>query len=426
MSARSLSASLVAILLAGSVLVAGQAHETVLYSFGANPNDGNIPNGGLVFDSAGNLYGTTQRGGANNGGTAFELTSLSGGGWAETVIYNFCSQSNCTDGGGPLAGLVFDDVGNLYGTTASGGTYTNSHCGGGGCGTVFELSPPLAFGGPWVETVLWDFKGDLNGGDGDLPAGRLTWDVTGNLYGTTQHGGNSSSLGTVFELTVGLNGTWTEDQLYVFCAGGPPCPDGAFPSAGVSFDKSGNLYGTTYEGALDGKWGTVYRLAPQGDGTWSETTLHRFTAQAGGQPLSTVNFDASGNLYGTVSTGQHGGPAQCGGVWKLTPEGNGFKEGVSLFTPSGSNGCTPVTGVFMDVKANTVIGTTSIGGAFNAGTVFKITGTKQKVVYNFCQLAGCADGSTPSGSFTTNGKALYSTTAKGGTFNQGVVFAITP
>ena len=99
MSATSLFAVWMVILVA-TVLAAGQAHETVLYSFGANPNDGNIPNGGLVFDSAGNLYGTTQRGGANNGGTVFELTSLSGGGWAETVIYNFCSQSNCTDGGG--------------------------------------------------------------------------------------------------------------------------------------------------------------------------------------------------------------------------------------------------------------------------------------------------------------------------------------
>jgi uncharacterized repeat protein (TIGR03803 family) len=127
-------------------LAAGQAHESVLYSFGTNPNDGSIPNGGLVFDSAGNLYGTTQRGGSAGGGSVFELSPLQGGSWGETVLYSFCSLPNCEDGAEPLAGLISDSVGNLYGTTVGGGTFSGGTCGGGGCGTVFELSPPSAPG----------------------------------------------------------------------------------------------------------------------------------------------------------------------------------------------------------------------------------------------------------------------------------------
>lgn len=424
MSAKSFFATLAAVILA-SVLAAAQAHETALYSFGTNPNDGSAPNGGLVFDTAGNLYGTTQRGGANNDGIAFELAPIEGGGWTEAVIYNFCADAGCSDGGVPEAGLVVDEAGNLYGTTSLGGTFSGGTCRGAGCGTVFELSPPVVPGGAWTHTVLWNFKGDLNG-DGLEPTGRLNLDAAGNLYGTTIAGNTSESFGTVFELSPALGGGWSESLLYVFCANGKPCADGAGPTAAVSFDALGNLYGTTFAGANDGRWGVVYKLSPQGDGTWAESTLHRFTGQGGGHPYSTVNFDQSGNLYGTVSTGQAGGPAQCGAVWRLTPRGNGFKEGALLFDPSGTNGCTPVTGVFMVANTNTVVGTTSTGGAFHAGTIFKITGTKQKVVYNFCQQAGCADGSTPTGSFTKHGNAMYSTTSKGGTFNQGVVFKVTP
>lgn len=398
--------------------------------FGASPGNGPVQfrnqserwqysEWGLVFDNAGNLYGTTQRGGANAGGTVFELSPAEGGDWTETVLYNFCAQTNCADGGLPFAGLVMDGLGNLYGTTITGGTYSGGTCGGGGCGTVFELSPPTQ-GDAWVETVLWNFKGNLNN-DAALPIGRLNWDAVGNLYGTTESGGNSVSRGTVFELSPISGGGWSESLLYIFCANGPPCPDGIEPMAGVSFDASGNIYGTTSSGAFDGKWGTAYRLTPQG-GSWAETTLYKFTPQSGGSPQSVVNFDAVGNLYGTVSAGGQG----CGGVWRLTPRGDGVKEASSLFESSGANGCSPLTGVFMDAKANTIVGTASTGGAFNGGTIFTISGTKQKVVYNFCQQAGCTDGKTPSGSFTSRGNALYSTTAKGGTFNRGVVFAITP
>lgn len=423
MSARSLFATWVAIVLT-SVLATAQAHETVLYSFGTSSNDGAAPNGGLVFDRAGNLYGTTESGGlagcSGHCGTVFELSPANDGTWTETVLYQFCSQPNCSDGGQPRAGLVIDDLGNLYGTAGQG----DIGCGVVGCGNVFELSPPALPGDSWQYTVLWSFGSA--GNDGAAPYGRLNRDNLGNLYGTTAGSCCGNGAGVVFELSSSPSGTWNETILYAFCLGGPPCPDGYTPRAGVSFDALGNLYGTTFAGANDGRWGTAYKLSPQGNGTWTETTLHRFTAQGGGMPLSTVNFDLAGNLYGTVSTGEQGGPAQCGGVWRLTPRGDGFKEGALLFNPSGTNGCTPVTGVFMDAKANTVVGTTSTGGTFHGGTIFKITDTKLTVVYNFCQQAACADGSTPTGSFTQHGNALYSTTSKGGAFNQGVVFKITP
>ncbi|MGH9499357.1 MAG: choice-of-anchor tandem repeat GloVer-containing protein [Terriglobales bacterium] len=408
-----------ALLFLVSALSAQQVKESVVYSFGTNPDDGIIPNGGLVFDGRGNIYGTTRGGGPNFAGTAFELTPMEDGTWAETVIYKFCSSPNCADGAGPFAGLLSDNSGNLYGTTNQGGSY--SACGdGGGCGTVFELSPTQS--GGWAETVLWSFGGD---GDGQLPWSRLVRDDLGNLYGTTEHGGSGLSTGAVFELSPGPAGTWSESALYRFCVNGPPCPDGAFPIAGVSLDKAGNLYGTTSYGANDGQWGTVYELSPGLGGEWTLSTLHRFNSQTGGQPYSAVNFDSAGNLYGTASGAHPGDPGYCGNVWRLTRQpGNAFKAFV--FEQSGADGCVPLAGVFIDNNAKTVIGTTSTGGAFNAGTLFKITGTKHTVLDNFCRVAGCADGSTPSASLTANGGALYSTTAKGGTFNQGVVFQIKP
>jgi uncharacterized repeat protein (TIGR03803 family) len=176
----------------------GQAQYTVLWSFGSVPNDGFQPVSSLIFDQNGNLYGTTEGGGANccatQSGIVFELSPTGNGGWTETILYNFCSKLSgdglCLDGAHPLAGLVFDSAGNLYGTTYSGGAYD---CQNGlqGCGTVFELSPSSQ-GGAWTETVLYNFcAGGLKGGcqDGAEPSSQLTMDTSGNLYGTTTTGG---------------------------------------------------------------------------------------------------------------------------------------------------------------------------------------------------------------------------------------------
>lgn len=416
--AKSILSSLSAvILLVFGVAAFGQT-EAVLYNFGTNPNDGDIPNGNLIFDKSGNLYGTTQRGGANSGGTVFELSRGSDGSWIETILYNFCSQSNCADGGVPLSGLVLDAAGNLYGTAAVGGTYSGGTCGGAGCGTVFELSP---HGGSWLYTVLWDFKGNSNNIDGAEPSGSLAWDVDGDLYGTTEAGGNKVSRGTVFELSPISGGGWSEKVLYIFCANGSPCSDGAVPVGGVT-PLSKDLYGTTNEGAFDGKWGTAYRLSPLPNGSWNETTIYRFSAQSGGESLSSVSFDPAGNMYGTTSAGGEG----CGGVWRLSPHGQGVTMMTSLLNGSGVDGCTAVGGVLVDARRGNIYGVASSGGAFNGGTIFRVSGAGQTVLYNFCQLADCSDGDEPTGSLTPGVAVLYGAATAGGEFNQGVVFAITP
>ena len=252
-------------LLVTSTWAATPWNEKVLHSFNDNGQDGGTPEAGLIFDAAGNLYGTTLGGGTYGGGTVFELTPTAGGGWTEKVLYSFCSQPNCTDGAGPLAGLILDAAGNLYGTTSQGGDY---QCPSGTytyCGTVFELKPIA--GGGWTEQVLHSFDG--SGTDGTYPSAGLIFDAAGNLYGTTQVGGYYGG-GTVFELTPTAGGAWTENVLFSFDGTG-----GAVPFAGLIFDGAGNLYGTTYEGGTYSN-GTVFELTPTAGGGWTEQVLHGF------------------------------------------------------------------------------------------------------------------------------------------------------
>ena len=198
--------------------------------------DGHNPYAGLTFDGAGNLYGTTALGGTGGGGTVFQLIPQLGGGWYERVLYAF--QNNTQDGNSPYAGLVIDAAGNLYGTTQGGGS--GGSCQGNGCGTVYELSPKA--GGSWVETVLHRFQ--ENGTDGNEPFAGLTFDTTGNLYGTTTLGG-ANLVGIVFGLSPRSSGNWHERVLHTFQRG---MTDGFEPYAGVILDSSGNLYGTTMFG----------------------------------------------------------------------------------------------------------------------------------------------------------------------------------
>lgn len=255
-------------------LAAGQAQYKVLYTFGTNgPNDGIEPNGGLVFDVAGNAYGTTVQGGAFGGGTAFELSPQKDGTWQEAVLYNFCSLSNCSDGYYPESGLISDSSGNLYGMTTYGGPH--------GSGTVFEISPSSRQGGGWTEQLLWSFPGANV--DGLNPYGGLAFDAAGNLYGTAS-GTVTEGAGVVFELSPGPNG-WTESLPHIFCLSYPDCSDGAEPMAGVTFDKAGNLYGTTVAGGGPPRrtgWGVVYELSPTHSG-WTETVLKAFNSGKGGR-----------------------------------------------------------------------------------------------------------------------------------------------
>jgi uncharacterized repeat protein (TIGR03803 family) len=227
--------------------------ERVLHSFNKNGTDGYNPVGSLVFDSKGNLYGTTSEGGAHGMGTIYELAPKAGGGWKEQVVFSF----NGKDGANPGNGLIIDASGNLYGTTLYGGD--NSGCGGGGCGTVFQMTYS---GGHWVQTVLHSFV--ANGTDGFESESGLARDAEGNLYGATIFGGNGNcnrghGCGTVFKLSPGAGGTWTE-TVYPFAT----LADGSYPKAGVILDSAGNLYGTTVNGGAynNNLNGTVFEITP--------------------------------------------------------------------------------------------------------------------------------------------------------------------
>jgi uncharacterized repeat protein (TIGR03803 family) len=416
--------SALVILFCLSGLVSGQSTETVLYSFGAYPTDGAYPSGGLLFDSAGNIYGVTEGGGEyceNDGGcgTIYELSPANGGGWTETILYNFCATENlpfCPDGYGPQAGLIMDGTGNLYGTTYFGGP--SAH------GTVFRLSPPTGGIGNWTETVLWNFTGGTTNGLGP-GFGKLNMDAAGNLYGTTTEGG-AKNYGVVFELSSQSNGTYSFSILHSFTG-----PDGAYPTYGVAIDSGGNLYGTTQLGGVrrsvctneSAGCGVVYELSPS-SGTWIETVLYKFTGDAGRYPISPISLDQSGNLYGTFEIGGEGSCylGTCGGVFKLVPEvGRGVTRYSFYFNGVQGNGA-PMDGVLPE-GIDTAYGT--VADAFSAGNVYRLTGKHQTILYNFCSLPNCADGFYPQyGVILNRDGMLYGVTYEGGANGLGVVYSV--
>jgi uncharacterized repeat protein (TIGR03803 family) len=268
--------------------------ETILHFFGPL-SDGYSPSGELVFDEAGNLYGTTELGGV--AGIVYELT-LSGNTWIETIIHDFSSD----DGYEPYGGLLSDNAGTLYGTTQTGGLYY--------AGTVFRLARS---GSGWTESLPHIFQ---LASDGGYPTAGLVFDQAGNLYGGTTYGGRNGA-GVVFELSP-AGSSWTYSVLYTF-TGGDGCPYdeyiGSGPWAALAMDAAGNLYGTT---RCDGanRMGNIFKLTLSGGG-WTYTSLHDFTGgDDGAYPISSVIVDASGNLYGTASAG---GSQGHGVVWEVTP-----------------------------------------------------------------------------------------------------------
>ncbi|MGB6677311.1 MAG: choice-of-anchor tandem repeat GloVer-containing protein [Terriglobales bacterium] len=365
--------------------------EKLLYSFGTTRMDGDYPRAGLIFDNAGNLYGTTYSGGAHNAGSVFELTHKTSGRWTERILHNFKGGA---DGAFPAANLIFDASGNLYGTTYAGGVHDS--------GTVFELTPEATVG--WTEKVLYAFGSRSQ--DGTSPYAGLTLDGSGNLYGTTLEGGTGSS-GTVFELTLKAGGGWTEKVLHSFGQG----KDGSSPYASLIIDTAGNLYGTTFYGGADGL-GTAFELTPKAGGKWAEKVLHSFNGKDGKNPTASLIFDASGNLYGPTEDS----------IFELMPKtGGGWAEKV-LYN-SGST-----AGLIFD-GAGRLYGTTYVGGPQGEGTVFELTRKadgkwKYLVVYSFI---GGVDGANPyAGLALDRSGNMYGTTYFGGADNQGVVFEFTP
>jgi uncharacterized repeat protein (TIGR03803 family) len=365
----------------------------VLDQFGCNYPDGATPYAGVILDSAGNLYGTTEVLGDFAEGIVYKIDKAG----TETVLHNF---GGTPDGSYPLAGLLRDAAGNLYGTSYTGGAFDN--------GTVFKVDKR------GKETVLYSFTGKA--GDGAIPWSDLVRDPAGNLYGTTYYGGAFGN-GTVFR----LDPTNKETVLYSFKGSGG---DGKFPNAGVIRDAAGNLYGTTSQGGDltcpahndDQGCGTVFKVDKAG----KEALLHTFKGTSdGGMPnYGNLLRDAAGNLYGTAS---FGGDFDMGVVFKLNK--NGAESVLHNFKGGSTDGAYPVAGLVMGA-AGDLYGTASEGGPSNNGIVFALDKTRKETVLHSFDLV---DGRLPFGQLVRDPKGrLYGTTYEGGQCEGGTVFVLTP
>jgi uncharacterized repeat protein (TIGR03803 family) len=369
------------------------------------------PIGGLISDAAGNLYGTTANGGSHGDGTVFELSPPAFDG---------------VDGLGGVAGLIADGAGNLFGTTYSGGPSND--------GVVFELSPPAVGKTAWTETVLQTFD-VINGNlpNGSVPQAGLIADVAGNLYGTTSVGGAYDS-GVVFELSPAIGKKrWTETVLYSFGMNGL-YDLGGNPAAGLVADGAGNLYGTTPNGGAGGS-GVVFELSPpaRGKSAWAPTVLYSFnvfgvTNDDGQNPAAALIFDGAGNLYGTTKAG---GLYNDGVVFRLSPPPKGQSTWTETVLQSfdRANGENPYAGLIAD-RAGNLYGTTENGGANGDGVVFELsppaegqTAWTETVLHSF----NITNGEYPYAGLIGDGAgSFYGATESGGHSNDGVAFKITP
>jgi hypothetical protein len=417
--------------------------EKVLYSFQGG-TDGAYPAGGVVFDKQGNLYGATQQGGADNCspmaacGTVYQLSppGHKGGAWTETILHVFKGKAS-NDGEFPAGGVIADASGNIYGTTSYGGTGDCVLLGiKGGCGTVYEFSPPGTEGGAWTYAILHSFKG---GNDGYLPNGDLVFDSVGNLYGSTAFGGGKGTTcdsgyyqycGTVFKLSPPKTkgGKWTEQVLHSFAGG----TDGAEPNGGLVLDSKSSVYGTTpWGGSADCQGpgcGTAFELRPptKRGGAWAEKILHRFTGgDDGAGPDGGLIFDAEGRLCGVAVSGGSG--QGFGVVFRLAEETQSGRwiETVLYSFQGGTYGRDP-RGLVFDSPGNLYT---------LSGPIIRLKPPKQgggtwtpEVLYEF---KGPPDGSGPLDLMLGMGGALYGTTEFGGTGQLcqggcGTVFEVRP
>jgi uncharacterized repeat protein (TIGR03803 family) len=399
---------LLSVLLLVRISSGHSATEEVLYSFRGGHSDGGWSEAGLALDARGNLYGTTPNFGPYGYGIVFQL-SPSSGGWTETVIHGFCPDyPACSDGAYPIAGVVFDAAGNLYGTASYGGDPS-------GWGTVYQLK---SFGSTWNLSALCthDCLGD------SYPAAEVILDRAGRIFGSVEGNPVFGGLGDVFALVPNDDGTWKHRVLYSFQFN----TDGNHPSTALAIDRAHNLYGMTETGgAYNG--GTVFEVSPagRGAGQWTERTLVDFPLVLGGS-RGGLTFEDAGNLFGTADDM----------IFELSPSGGNWTYTI-LYT-FGQNEGGVLSRLTVDKDGN-LYGTARIGGnpgcanAYGCGSVFKLTWTgsswQKSTIYQF---TGGADGGNPVGGviLDTLGN-LYGVTNWGGLRNCngltcGVVYQITP
>jgi uncharacterized repeat protein (TIGR03803 family) len=377
-----------------------------IFSFDDNSVYGSYA--GLVQATDGNLYGTNYYGGANGGGSVFRITPRG----TLTTLYNFCSQSNCTDGSAPTpGGLIQAANRDFYGTTAGGGIYNG--------GTVFKITPA------GMLTTIYSFNcSHIPCADGFTPMAGLVQAADGNFFGTTLSGGNfsfdcvnnGSGCGTVFEITP--NGKLT--TLHTFS-----WTDGSSPFAALIQVSGGSLYGTTYFGGANGS-GTIFKIAPAG----KFSTVYNFCAQSdctdGDLPAAPLVQSADLSLYGTTSSGGLYGP---GTIFTITPSGT-FTTLYNFCSQTGCpDGNNPSAGLVQGNDGNfystTEYGGLSICTAPGCGTIFKITPSGAlTTLYNFCTVSGCLDGFYPEGLVQDTNGNFYGTTSKGGSNSEGTVFSL--
>lgn len=396
-------AILAALVVLAAAVAVGQS-EKVIYSF--NGSDGSSPNG-LVIDAKGNLYGTNLTGGSVGAGQIYELSPNSDGSWTFSELYSFNWDIN---GSFPMGTLVLDGAGNLYGLTFLSGVN--------GTGVVFELSPQ--------PDGSWAFKkvSDMPSGAIQQWQGSLALDRFGNLYGASAGGSTFSSgsaplnsFGSVYRLVPNSDGTWSFQTLYAFKGAN----DGSYPAEQrVILDSAGSVYGSTYYGGAH-DYGVVFKLMPGSGGAWSEKVLYSFAGGPEGGADANLTFDAQGNLYGETTYS----------VFQLVrgPNGVWTKEDLHLFSGGTSDGASPDSALTFD-KAGNLYGTTTDGG-FYEGTVFKLSPSSQGVwtetiLHRFSPSGN--DGMHPyvqGLAIDAHGK-LYGTTSNGGAYNAGVVYSVTP
>jgi uncharacterized repeat protein (TIGR03803 family) len=379
--------------LAGASQPAQSQTYSVIYNFTGKGSDGSSPYGGPILDHLGNLYGTTYTGGSNGSGSVYRL-SPSGSSWTYHSLYSFKAGP---DGVGPAFGsLALGPHGALFGTTEGGGYF----------GTAFAV---CVCAGREVQIHSFGI-----GTDGAQPIGGLVMDSAGNLYGTASLGGAYGN-GTVFE-EVRSGDSWTESTLYSFIGSN----DGTNPASGVTLDAQGNIYGTTSLGGANGA-GVVYELSPSGSG-WGQTVLYTFEGLNDGQnPVGGVILDEAGNLYGTTFDGGANGG---GTVYEMSPSASGWTF-TTLYSFTGGYG-----GPYnkLTLAKGEIYGATLDDGANGFGLVFKLTpangGWSFTDLYDF---AGASEGAEPYGSVAVDGNGnVFGTTNEGGSENQGLVFEITP